>query len=154
MTGWRIGYVAADKDLVAAMTNIQSETASNPVSFCDKASIEALNGTQDFLKGWVAEFDRRRRYITDRLNKMPGVSCLLPQGAFYVFPNFSGCYGKKTPAGKVIGGSSALSAYLLDDYKVAAVPGIAFGDDACQRLSYALSLIHISEPTRLGMISY
>ncbi|MBW6504916.1 pyridoxal phosphate-dependent aminotransferase [bacterium] len=145
MTGWRIGYVAADKDLVAAMNNIQSQSTSNPVSFCDKASIEALNGPQDFLKGWVAEFDRRRRYITDRLNGMPGVSCLLPQGAFYVFPNFSGCYGKKTPAGKVIDGSSALSAYLLDDHKVAAVPGIAFGDDACQRLSYATSMKNIEK---------
>jgi aspartate aminotransferase len=145
MTGWRIGYVAADKDLVAAMNNIQSQSTSNPVSFCDKASIEALNGPQDFLKGWVAEFDRRRRYITDRLNKMPGVSCLLPQGAFYVFPNFSACYGKKTPAGKVIDGSSALSAYLLDEYKVAAVPGIAFGDDACQRLSYATSMANIEK---------
>ncbi|MBF8260301.1 MAG: aspB1 [Actinobacteria bacterium] len=145
MTGWRIGYVAADKDLVAAMNNIQSQSTSNPVSFCDKASIEALNGPQDFQKVWVAEFDRRRRYITDRLNKMPGVSCLLPQGAFYVFPNFSGCYGKKTPAGKVIDSSSALSAYLLDDHKVAAVPGVAFGDDACQRLSYAMSMKNIEK---------
>jgi len=145
MTGWRIGYVAADAELVAAMGKIQSQSTSNPVSFCDKASIEALNGPQDFLKGWVAEFDRRRRYITDRLNKIPGVSCLLPTGAFYVFPNFSGCYGKKTPAGKVIDGSSALSAYLLDDYKVAAVPGIAFGDDACQRLSYATSMKNIEK---------
>ena len=145
MTGWRIGYVAADKDLVAAMNNIQSQSTSNPVSFCDKASVEALNGSQEFLKGWVAEFDRRRRYIVDRLNKMPGVSCLLPLGAFYVFPNFSGVYGKKTPAGKKIGGSSDLAAYLLDDHKVASVPGVAFGDDACQRLSYATSMKNIEK---------
>jgi len=145
MTGWRIGYVAADKELVAAMNNIQSQSTSNPVSFCDKAAIEALNGPQEFLKGWVAEFDKRRRYIVDRLNKMPGVSCLLPQGAFYVFPNFSGIYGKKTPAGKGIGGSSDLAAYLLDDYKVASVPGVAFGDDACQRLSYATSMKNIEK---------
>ena len=145
MTGWRIGYVAADKDLVAAMNNIQSQSTSNPVSFCDKASVEALNGSQEFLKGWVAEFDKRRRYIVDRLNKMPGVSCLLPLGAFYVFPNFSGVYGKKTSAGKKIGGSSDLAAYLLDDHKVASVPGVAFGDDACQRLSYATSMKNIEK---------
>ena len=140
MTGWRIGYVAADKGLVAAMNNIQSQSTSNPVSFCDKAAIEALNGPQEFLTAWVAEFDKRRRYIVDRLNAMPGVSCLLPQGDFYVFPNFSGVYGKRTPGGKAIGDSSALAAYLLDDYKVASVPGVAFGDDACQRLSYATSM--------------
>jgi aspartate aminotransferase len=145
MTGWRIGYVAAEKGLVAAMNNIQSQSTSNPVSFCDKASIEALNGPQDFMKIWLAEFDRRRRYIVDRLNKMPGVSCLLPQGAFYVFPNFSGCYGKKTPAGKPINGSADLADYLLEDHKVASVPGIAFGDDACQRLSYAMSLKNIEK---------
>jgi aspartate aminotransferase len=145
MTGWRIGYLAADKDLVAAMSNIQSQSTSNPVSFCDKASIEALNGPQDFMKTWIAEFDRRRRYIVDRLNKMPGVSCLLPQGAFYVFPDFSACYGKTTPSGKVIDGSSALAAYLLEDHKVAVVPGLAFGDDACERITYATSMKNIEK---------
>jgi len=145
MTGWRIGYVAADKELVAAMGNIQSQSTSNPVSFCDKAAIEALNGPQEFMKVWLAEFDRRRRYIVDRLNGMPGVTCLLPQGAFYVFPNFSGVYGKRTPNGKTISGSADLAAYLLDDHKVASVPGIAFGDDACQRLSYATSMKNIEK---------
>jgi len=145
MTGWRIGYVAADKELVAAMGNIQSQSTSNPVSFCDKAAIEALNGPQEFMKVWLAEFDRRRRYIVDRLNGMPGVTCLLPQGAFYVFPNFSGVYGKRTPNGKTISGSADLAAYLLDDHKVASVPGIAFGDDACQRLSYATSMQNIEK---------
>ncbi len=143
MTGWRIGYVAADKDLVAAMNNIQSQSTSNPVSFCDKAAITALNGPQDFMKDWVAEFDKRRRYIVDRLNNIPGVSCLLPQGAFYVFPNFSKAYGKKTPAGKKIENSSDLAAYLLEEHKVASVPGVAFGEDACQRLSYATSMANI-----------
>ena len=145
MTGWRIGYIAADKDLVAAMNNIQSQSTSNPVSFCDKAAVEALNGPQDFMKGWVAEFDKRRRYIVDRLNKIPGVSCLLPQGAFYVFPNFSKVYGKKTPGGKVVNGSSELAAYVLDEHKVAVVPGVAFGADACQRLSYATSMKNIEK---------
>ena len=145
MTGWRIGYVAAGKELVAAMTIIQSQSTSNPVSFCDKAAVEALNGPQDFLKGWVAEFDRRRRYIVDRLNKIPGVSCLLPQGAFYVFPNFSKAYGRKTPSGREIKGSSDLAAYFLEEYKVASVPGVAFGDDACQRLSYAMSMNNIEK---------
>lgn len=145
MTGWRIGYVAADKELVAAMTNIQSQSTSNPVSFCDRAAIEALNGPQDFLKGWIAEFDRRRRFIVERLNAIPGVSCLLPHGAFYAFPDFSGVYGRRTPAGKPIGGSSDLAAYLLDDFLVASVPGVAFGDDACQRLSYATSMKNIEK---------
>ncbi len=145
MTGWRIGYVAAEKDLVAAMNNIQSQSTSNPVSFCDKASIEALNGTQDFMKTWVAEFDKRRRFIVERLNRMPGVSCLMPQGAFYVFPNFSGCYGKKTPSGRAIKGSADLADYLLEEHKVASVPGVAFGDDACQRLSYAMSMKNIEK---------
>ncbi len=145
MTGWRIGYIAADKDLVAAMNNIQSQSTSNPVSFCDKAAVEALNGPQEFMKGWVAEFDKRRRYVVDRLNKIPGVSCLLPQGAFYVFPNFSKVYGKKTPGGKVVNGSSDLAAYLLDEHKVAVVPGVAFGADACQRLSYATSMKNIEK---------
>ncbi len=143
MTGWRIGYVAADKDLVAAMNNIQSQSTSNPVSFCDKAAIEALNGPQDFMKDWVAEFDKRRRYIVERLNAIPGVSCLLPQGAFYVFPNFAKVYGKKTPSGKKIANSSDLAAYLLEEHKVASVPGVAFGEDACQRLSYATSMANI-----------
>ena len=143
MTGWRIGYVAADKDLVAAMNNIQSQSTSNPVSFCDKAAITALNGPQDFMKDWVAEFDKRRRYIVDRLNAIPAVSCLQPQGAFYVFPNFSKVYGKKTPSGKKIANSSDLAAYLLEEHKVASVPGVAFGEDACQRLSYAMSMENI-----------
>ena len=143
MTGWRIGYVAADKDLVDAMTNIQSQSTSNPVSFCDKAAIAALNGPQDFMKEWVAEFDRRRRYIAGRLNAVPGVSCLLPQGAFYVFPNFSKVYGKKAPSGRRITNSSELAAYFLEEHKVASVPGVAFGEDACQRLSYAMSMANI-----------
>jgi aspartate aminotransferase len=140
MTGWRIGYVAADKALVEAMNNIQSQSTSNPVSFCDKASVEALNGPQEFMGPWVEEFDRRRRYITDRLNAMPGVKCLLPQGAFYVFPNFAGCYGKSTPSGKVLTNSTEIAAWLLEEHNVAVVPGGAFGDDACQRLSYAMSM--------------
>ena len=143
MTGWRIGYVAADKDLVAAMNNIQSQSTSNPVSFCDKAAIAALNGPQEFMKEWVAEFDRRRHYIVDRLNGIPGISCLLPQGAFYVFPNFSKVYGKKTSTGKTITNSSELAAYFLEEHKTATVPGVAFGEDACQRLSYAMSMANI-----------
>jgi aspartate aminotransferase len=125
--------------------SIQSQSTSNPVSFCDKAAIEALNGPQDFLKEWVAEFDRRRRTIVERLHKIPGVSCLLPQGAFYVFPNFSRVYGKKTPSGKEIDGSTSLAAYLLEDHKVASVPGVAFGADDYQRLSYATSMKNIEK---------
>lgn len=145
MTGWRIGYTAADKELVAKMSEIQSQSTSNPVSFCDKASVEALTGPQDFIPKWVAEFDKRRRYIVDRLNAIPGVKCLLPQGAFYVFPNCSGLYGKTTPSGKTIANSPDLADYLLADHLVAVVPGVAFGDDACQRLSYATSMAAITK---------
>ena len=91
------------------------------------------------------EFEKRRTYIVDRLNAMPGVSCFKSNGAFYVFPNFSGCYGKTTPAGKKIDSSSDFAAYLLEDAKVALVPGIAFGDDRYARLSYAISMENIKK---------
>jgi len=97
---WRIGYVAAEKDLVAAMNNIQSQSTSNPVSFCDKASIEALNGPQDFQKGWVAEFDRRAPLHHRAAQQDAGRVVPAPAGAFYVFPNFSGCYGKEDTRGE------------------------------------------------------
>ncbi len=90
----------------------------------------------------LAEFDRRRKYIVDRLNSIPGVSCILPKGAFYVFPNFSGIYGKSAN-GRVIENSTDLGSYLLESVKVAVVPGIGFGNDNCARLSYATSMENI-----------
>lgn len=142
MTGWRIGYTAGPIELVKAMTAIQSQSTSNPTSFCLDASTTALTGPQEVVHMMLAEFDRRRRYIVDRLNSIPGVSCILPKGAFYVFPNFSGIYGK-SQNGKVIENSTDFGSYLLESVKVAVVPGIGFGNDDCARLSYATSMENI-----------
>ncbi len=142
MTGWRIGYTAGPIELVRAMTAIQSQSTSNPTSFCLDASTTALTGPQEVVHMMLAEFDRRRKYIVDRLNSIPGVSCILPKGAFYVFPNFSGIYGKSAN-GRVIENSTDLGSYLLESVKVAVVPGIGFGNDNCARLSYATSMENI-----------
>ena len=144
MTGWRIGYAAGPVDLVGAITKIQSQSTSNPVSFIMPAVVEALTGPQDFIDTMVAEFDRRRMYICDKLNSMEGVTCYKPQGAFYVFPNFSGLYGRKFN-GKAIEGSNDFADYLLDEAKVAIVSGIAFGADDYARLSYAISMENIEK---------
>jgi len=144
MTGWRIGYAAGPADLVGAITKIQSQSTSNPVSFIMPAVVEALNGPQDFIGMMVAEFDKRRNYICDRLNSMNGVTCYKPQGAFYVFPNFSGLYGRKFK-GKAIEGSNDFADYLLDEAKVAIVSGIAFGADDYARLSYAIAMGNIEK---------
>ena len=144
MTGWRIGYAAGPKDVISAMTNIQSQSTSNPTSIAQKASLEALNGPQDFIPIMVKEFDRRRTYMVDRLNAMPGVSCFKPSGAFYAFPNVSGVYGRK--AGSLtIADSSTFAQYLLESVNVAVVPGVAFGADENIRLSYATSFANIEK---------
>lgn len=145
MTGWRIGYACGPKELMAAMTKMQSQSTSNATSISQKASVEALNGPQDAVAAMCVEFEKRRTYIVDRLNAMPGVSCFKSNGAFYVFPNFSGVYGKSTPNGKKIENSTDFAAYLLEEAKVALVPGIAFGDDRYARLSYAISLENITK---------
>jgi aspartate aminotransferase len=108
------------------------------------AVVEALTGPQDFIGTMVAEFDKRRNYICDRLNSMDGVTCFKPQGAFYVFPNFSGLYGRKFQ-GKAIEGSNDFADYLLDEAKVAIVSGIAFGADDYARLSYAIAMENIEK---------
>jgi len=144
MTGWRIGYAAGPKDVVIAMTNIQSQSTSNPASISQKAAVEALRGTQDFIGTMNSEFDKRRRYIVDRLNKIAGVSCLMPVGAFYAFPRVSSFYGKGVK-GKTIRNSTDMAAYLLDDAQVALVSGDAFGADAYIRLSYATSMENIQK---------
>ena len=139
MTGWRIGYTAGSEEIIAAMNNIQSQSTSNPTSISQKASVEALIGPQNEVEKMVAAFGQRRNYIVDRLNKIPGVSCYKPVGAFYVFPNFSSYYVKSFQ-GKKIRNSTGLADYFLDVAKVAVVPGIEFGADAFERLSYATSM--------------
>jgi aspartate aminotransferase len=145
MTGWRIGYACGPKELMNAMTKMQSQSTSNATSIAQKASVAALNGPQEPVAAMCVEFEKRRSYIVERLNAMPGVSCFKSNGAFYVFPNFSGVYGKSTPAGKKIETSSDFAAYLLEDAKVALVPGVAFGDDRYARLSYAISMENIKK---------
>lgn len=142
MTGWRIGYAAGPKDVITAMANIQSQSTSNPASISQKAAVEALRGPQDFIRTMNVEFDKRRKYMVDRLNRIKGMSCLMPVGAFYAFPKVSQLYGKSV-GGKRIANSSDLAAYLLEEAKVALVSGDAFGADAYIRLSYATSMENI-----------
>ena len=144
MTGWRIGFAAGPRDIINAMTNIQSQSTSNPTSISQKAAVEALTGTQDFILKMVSEFDKRRKYMVERLNNIKGVTCIKPVGAFYAFPNVSSYYGRSFK-GNSIKSSMDLSAYLLDEAKVAVVPGAAFGDDRYIRLSYATSMENIQK---------
>ena len=143
MTGWRIGYVAGDKTIIGAMSNLQDHSTSNPVSISQRAALAALTGPQDEVKVMAAEFEKRRNYMVDRLNKIPGISCLLPPGAFYAFPNVSKLYGKSYN-GKPIKGSMGLTELLLTEAKVAVLPGSPFGADDYLRLSYATSMKNIT----------
>jgi len=144
MTGWRIGYAAGSKELIKAMTNIQSQSTSNPTSIAQKAAVEALSGPQDFITVMLAEFDKRRRFLINELNSVPGMSCLAPTGAFYAFPNTSKLYGKSAGE-RTISSSSDLALYLLEKANVALVHGDAFGDDDYVRLSYATSIEEIKK---------
>jgi aspartate aminotransferase len=157
MTGWRIGFSAGPKDIIKAMTNIQSQSTSNPNSIAQKAAVEALTGPQDFIRTMLNEFDRRRIFLVDELNAIPGTSCLKPTGAFYAFPNTSRFYGKSFEDRK-ISSSSDLAIYLLEKAHVALVHGGAFGDDNYIRLSYATSVEEIRKGVdrireALGMLS-
>lgn len=142
MTGWRIGYAAGPADIIKAMTNIQSQSTSNPASISQWAALEAITGPQDAVSVMRTEFARRRDKMVGALNAIEGVSCFNPQGAFYCFPNVSACYGK-SHGGGVIGGSIELAAWLLDSAGVAVVPGEPFGDDSFVRLSYATSMDNV-----------
>jgi aspartate aminotransferase len=144
MTGWRIGYAAGQKDIVKAMTNIQSQSTSNPTSIAQKAAVAALTGPQDFISVMNSEFDRRRKFLVDGLNCIDGVSCLKPTGAFYAFPNVSRLYGKKVGE-RQINSSRDMAMYLLEDANVALVHGEAFGDDNYIRISYATSMENIKK---------
>lgn len=144
MTGWRIGYVAGAREVIAGMTKIQSQSTSNPNSIAQKAAIAALTGPQDSVGNMVRAFDERRKYLVGRLNAMPGIHCNMPAGAFYAFPNFSHCF-KIDQDGRDMKGSGSLCDYLLTEARVALVPGIAFGADDFVRFSYATSLEAIRE---------
>lgn len=139
MTGWRIGYAAGPEWIIGAVTKLQSQNTSNPTSIAQKAALAALRGDQSVVEEMVQEFERRRNYIYDALNAVPGFRCSKPQGAFYVFPNVEGVFGR-TFNGRVINNSSDLAGYLLDEVGVAVVPGADFGDDRYLRFSYATSI--------------
>lgn len=147
MTGWRIGYAAGPREVIKAATDLQSQNTSNPTSIAQKASVAALNGDPSVVDAMVVEFQKRRDVITSGLNAVPGVSCRLPEGAFYVFPNVEGLFGRAW-RGKTLGGSTDVTEFLLEEANVAVVPGIAFGDDRFIRLSYATSMKNIEEGLR------
>mgnify|MGYP001014118026 CR=1 FL=1 len=150
MTGWRIGYMAGDAEIIAQVDTIQSQSTSNPTSISQWAALEALNGDQSSVKVMVEAFDRRRKIIVQGLNEIPGFTCLSPNGAFYAFPGVEGVYTMKgwndvVEKYKSGNDSSRLSSYLLEEAKVAVVPGIAFGSDRHIRLSFATSDENIIE---------
>jgi aspartate aminotransferase len=144
MTGWRIGYLAAPAEVAAAVTRIQSQSTSNPTSISQKAALAALSGPQDCVEKMVAEFQKRLEHMTQRVENLPGVTITKPTGTFYLFANFSSYYGRSY-GDQVIQGSLDLSGYLMDEAHLAVVPGVAFGEDSCLRLSYAVSMAHIDQ---------
>jgi aspartate aminotransferase len=139
MTGWRIGYGHGPSWLIEAMSTIQSQSTSNPSSISQAAAVEALNGPQDFIAKHNVIFQRRRDMVVRLLNECPGITCLKPQGAFYVYPSCAGTLGKTTPKGKKINNDFDFATALLDEKLVAVVPGEAFGLAPYFRISYATS---------------
>jgi len=144
MTGWRIGYAAAEGEIIEAMSDLQGHCTSNPTSISQKAALAALSGPQEPVREMVAEFEKRRNYLVERLRRLRGFTAPVPQGAFYVFAGVSGLLGE------VIGGSrvtddNALARLLLEEGRVAVVPGSGFGSPGYLRFSYATSRERIRE---------
>jgi aspartate aminotransferase len=139
MTGWRIGYAAGPKELIGAMRKIQSQSTSNPCTISQWAAVEALNGPQDFLVENNKMFVRRRNLVVEMLSAIEGMTCPVPEGAFYVYPSIGGLIGKSTPDGTVIENDEIFATKLLEDTGVAVVFGAAFGLSPNFRVSYATS---------------
>ncbi|UVO51313.1 pyridoxal phosphate-dependent aminotransferase [Sphingomonas sp. SUN019] len=139
MTGWRIGFAGGAEWLIKAMSKLQSQSTSNPCSIAQAAAVAALNGDQSFLAQRNEAFRSRRDLVVAMLNDTPGITCPKPEGAFYVYPEVSGLIGKSTPTGRKIETDSDFVGYLLDEAKVAAVQGVAFGLSPAMRISYATS---------------
>ena len=144
MTGWRIGYAAGPREVIRAMATFQGQVTSNPTSIAQRAAAAALAGPQDSVRTMAAEFDRRRTYLVGRLQAMPGIRCVVPQGAFYAFPNVSGLFGRRWQGG-TLRGSKDVCEFLLDEARIAVVPGIEFGSDHHVRFTYATNFEAISE---------
>lgn len=142
MTGWRIGYTAANGYIIKAMSKIQDHSTSCPNSIAQHAAIAALEGTQESVESMRLEFDRRRKYMVESLNNIMGINCLVPYGAFYVFPNVLALFGSKYQH-YFINDTNSLAEYLLEEAKVAIIPGDGFGSAQNIRLSYATSMENI-----------
>lgn len=140
MTGWRLGYAAGPAELIKAMNTIQGQTSSHTSSISQYAAIEAIAGSQDHLEAFVSAFRKRRDFVMEALGQVPGLSCRLPQGAFYLFVSCAGLIGKTTVRGKVIETDMDAALYLLEEFGVAVVPGSGFMASPYLRLSYASSI--------------
>ena len=145
MTGWRIGYAVGPEILIKAMIKIQGQSTSNASSISQYAALAGISGSNDFLKPCLKAFDERRRFVVNKLNNIQGISCLLPKGAFYAYPNVSGLVGKKTNKGITLKNDTDIVEWLLETAEVAAVPGVAFGLEPFFRISYATSLDLLKE---------
>ena len=145
MTGWRIGYAGGPPELIKAMIKIQGQSTSNASSISQYAALAGIKGNNDFLKPCLDAFDERRKFVVKRLNSIEGMKCLMPEGAFYAYPNVLGIVGKQTPEGKVLNNDTEIVEWLLDAAEVAAVPGSAFGLEPYFRVSYATSLDLLNE---------
>jgi aspartate aminotransferase len=148
MTGWRIGYCAGPEPLIKAMTKLQSQSTSNASSISQWASVEALNGPQDFLKERAQVFKDRRDLVVSMLNQAKGLHCPTPEGAFYVYPSCAGLLGKETQSGKRIENDEDFAVALLEEEGVAVVHGAAFGLSPHFRISYACSTEELEEACR------
>lgn len=140
MTGWRIGFAGGPEPLIKAMTDLQSHSTSNPSSISQAAATAALNGPFDFIKEWRQLFSQRGHIVVERLNKMPSIQCLMPDGAFYAFPSCLDLLGKQTPQGDRLNSDNDLCAYFLDTAGIAVVPGSAFEAPGHFRLSFAVEM--------------
>ena len=145
MTGWRIGYAAGPSLLIKAMIKIQGQSTSNPSSISQYAALAGISGSKEFLDPCLKAFDERRHFVVDKLNSINGIACILPEGAFYAYPNVSGLIGKKTQNGKILNNDAEIVEWLLESAEVAAVPGVAFGLEPYFRVSYATSLEVLKE---------
>jgi aspartate aminotransferase len=147
MTGWRIGYAAGPAPIIEAMTNYQSHSTSNPNAAAQYAAIAALAGDQAPMRAMVAAFDQRRVALVNALNGIDGLSCAMPHGAFYVMLNIQGALGRRCK-GRLLRGSLDFAEALLEDERVAVVPGVAFAAEGYARLSYASALDRLLEGAR------
>ena len=145
MTGWRIGYAAGSKEIIKAIAKIQSQSTSNPSSVSQAAAVEALNGTQNFITERSKAFQERRDFVVSELNKIEGINCLKPEGAFYVFPSCKNLLGKKDNKGNVLKTDTDFVQSMLENAGVAVVQGSAFGLDGFFRISYATSMENLKK---------